>query len=1595
MRKNYALIVIAFLCGILSSFGQVSDLIISEYGEGSSGNSKYVEIYNGTGATVDLANYQIWRVSNGGTWVTAPDNFFLSLSGNLLDGVTYVIANNVGDVPGADFYNSIASWNGDDAVGLAKDISGTFTLIDAVGTDGPDPGSGWAVAGTTNGTVNNRLTRKIGVCNPNTNWTTSAGTNTTDSEWIVSGGYTTGSANAGHTSVCTDTYLNFAVASSSLVENGVSINICVSILNPSASVATTVDVVLDGSSSATNGFDYDDGAGPPVAIAFPLTLNFPANTSADQCFTIFISYDDLIYEGDETIVLNLSNPTGGISAALGGTTQHVLTIVDNETPVIADVIITEIMYNSIGSDDDWIEICNTSGVSQVLNDYTIEVNNTTIFTFPSTGTSIASGDCITINIGETLDGTYNLGCPFTPDYSSVFPPILPNSPNSAGVDIEIIANDGITLVDIVNYDDADGGDGNGSSLHFNTNAADNSDTGTDWHEVAVGGSPGINSLISQCDTPAADINVTKSTFSTIPDGSTASTGFNTVFAATPIGSSTVAKTYYILNEGNLDLVITSISLDIGTNFSLQNLPILPLTITPTDPPASFEIVFNPQSPIGTKTDTVRIINSDPDIPEATYTFDVEGDAVCAAGSISVLPTSGPSGTVVTVTGTNLATATATFNGTPASFINNISSTIMEVTVPSNALSGTIEILDGSGCPATAPFTVIDTIIDSCEGNSPLTELFISEVTDATYGSLTYIEIYNPTASNINLTDYEIRIYANGSDGSQLPTPSDNPLPIVQQLSGTINAGQTFVLTTGTTGVLGSFLCSTPGGDGTYGDQVSSILSGVNVKISAHDFIGLYDFNTGTIIDAFGGFADDSWMDALTGAPITGDRGFDFRRLNTASPLPNSVFDETQWNIIDWSGSGSSTCVTTNDYSDIGSFDFSTGIPPILTSEPVAPVSPCDLTASFTVVANQGFAGGFPLAYQWFVSIPGNTGWTALSNGAPYSGVTTATLNISNTIGLYNYQYYCQVRENTVTCYTASEAVRIKTLSTTWVTPGTWTNGTPDINTIATLDFNYDTTTNGSFSACSLTINSGTLNIRDGDYVEINSDLIVNSTLDIENEGSLVMIDDTGTVTNNGTTNVHKTTTDMETFDYTYWSSPIDYSSSGITAQTVLAGFRIGRIYSFNTSQFFDVQDPDGVPGADGFDDTQDAWTHHYATMSSGNGYAAMTSGVGVHQRSITFNGRLNTGIITVPVALSQNAADTTDDWNLLGNPYPSAIFVDEFVAHNTNLSGTVYLWTHEDDISISNPGPAVYNFNSNDYAMYNSVGGVGTSSTGTVVSNVPTGYIASGQGFFIDAITAGNVEFTNNMRNRIYNNNDFFRNSEASLLSNIEKDRMWINMTNSDGAFSQILIGYVEDATLEKDRLYDGIRLKGSNYIDFYSKDATNQYEYGIQGRPTFTLDDIIPIGHNSRILGELTISLYETEGILNDVTVYLKDKLLNTVHDLTESDYIFTTSYGNSSDRFEIVFQSDALSIEENEIDSNQLTIVELQNGSVKFSVGNNLTINTIEIIDLLGRTLYNLKGNNSTEIFELNNLSQTVYIAKVNLSNGQTITKRAVKSN
>jgi len=167
-----------------SSAGFTSELFFSEYAEGSS-NNKYLEIYNGTGVPVDLSNYVIMQNSNGGPW----DEYTDVLSGTLANGDVYVIANSSADsliLAEADLTGSgICFFNGDDARALIKVIGTDTTVCDYIGEFPTDPGTGWDVAGITNGTKEHTIVRKSTICNGDTSWSNSAGTDSINSQWIV------------------------------------------------------------------------------------------------------------------------------------------------------------------------------------------------------------------------------------------------------------------------------------------------------------------------------------------------------------------------------------------------------------------------------------------------------------------------------------------------------------------------------------------------------------------------------------------------------------------------------------------------------------------------------------------------------------------------------------------------------------------------------------------------------------------------------------------------------------------------------------------------------------------------------------------------------------------------------------------------------------------------------------------------------------------------------------------------------------------------------------------------------------------------------------------------------------------------------------------------------------------------------------------------------------------------------------------------------------------------------------------------------------------------------------------------------------------
>ncbi len=141
---------------VATSTSCASDLIISEYIEGSS-NNKYIEIYNGTGSSVNLANYEVLQYNNGSSTVS----YTLALSGTLTDNTTYVIENSsetLGVTANLSTSSNVMAFNGDDVIALRK---GGTTIIDIVGQIGFDPGSEWGTGLIS--TADNTLRRKSSI----------------------------------------------------------------------------------------------------------------------------------------------------------------------------------------------------------------------------------------------------------------------------------------------------------------------------------------------------------------------------------------------------------------------------------------------------------------------------------------------------------------------------------------------------------------------------------------------------------------------------------------------------------------------------------------------------------------------------------------------------------------------------------------------------------------------------------------------------------------------------------------------------------------------------------------------------------------------------------------------------------------------------------------------------------------------------------------------------------------------------------------------------------------------------------------------------------------------------------------------------------------------------------------------------------------------------------------------------------------------------------------------------------------------------------------------------------------------------------------
>lgn len=566
--------------------------------------------------------------------------------------------------------------------------------------------------------------------------------------------------------------------------------------------------------------------------------------------------------------------------------------------------------------------------------------------------------------------------------------------------------------------------------------------------------------------------------------------------------------------------------------------------------------------------------------------------------------------------------------------------------------------------------------------------------------------------------------------------------------------------------------------------------------------------------------------------------------------------------------------------------------------------------------------------------------------------------------------------------------------------GAWIGGAPDYTTEVIIASDYNTDLEGNFESCSLTVNANSrLIVANGTFVEVINDVHVDGELYVETQGNFVQSSNYGTFNLgiSGYAQVFKETAPKaKWYHYTYWSSPV----IGQTIEESFPNADGNRRFWYNAANYLDVHTngtTNGIP--DNIDDNGNDWQYALGdfVMQPGVGYAAtesqfhMSGGSG----SVTFIGEFNTR--DIPIHIHNNPLNTKGSWNLIGNPYASAIDFVTFQQANSGLiGGTAYFWSQTSPPSAANAGNQVLNFSQNDYAIY-------TIGSGGIVAGaddeMPNGYVASGQSFFIAGLATGNATFTNAMRMAdATSNSQFFKDSNSK--TSVEKNKLWVNLTSDNGVFSQVLTAYVDGATNEDDGLsYDAPRLLSKDYAaTIYSNMDNSNQKFAIQGKDANSLDanEIINLGFstNIKVATLYTLSIAQLQGdFLTNNTIYLKDNVLGKVHNLSDSDYPFTSEVGEFNDRFVVMFNNQSLSTDELLANTNTLKIIDLDNDQVQFTVSNNVLIKKVFIFDLLGRELYQFKGQNNSETYTITNLKNNIYIAKVELSNGTIITKKAVK--
>jgi hypothetical protein len=317
------------------------------------------------------------------------------------------------------------------------------------------------------------------------------------------------------------------------------------------------------------------------------------------------------------------------------------------------------------------------------------------------------------------------------------------------------------------------------------------------------------------------------------------------------------------------------------------------------------------------------------------------------------------------------------------------------------------------------------------------------------------------------------------------------------------------------------------------------------------------------------------------------------------------------------------------------------------------------------------------------------------------------------------------------------------------------------------------------------------------------------------------------------------------------------------------------------------------------------------------------------------------------------------------------------------------------------------------YQFVGLFGGTDGSKEGTLT---PTRYLPIGQGFMVEIIADGKVQFNNGQRIFIKesdsnkgkgtdNGSVFFKNTgnksknkNASENKNgVEEDfkkiRIELNSIKGPATKRELLLGFSDATTDDYDYGYDAEN-SDINNNDFHLN--LKGIDMNMMAYSQITNDKVVPLNFKSSASNSFEIKISNLENIDDSQDIYLKDNFTGTYFNLKDSKaYSFTSEQGKFNQRFEIVFQSQekSLGVEETNLAQN---FIYYKNSERKlFAKKLDGSVAKLAIVNMLGQTTAEFNNVSTDELnngLNIPNMASGAYIAYFRTDANQVLTKKII---